>query len=163
MAEYVLNLYKIENKNTGRITDFLTNDELRDFLLNVKEENKDIKDYEIYSLNMQNVTKILDFNKVIEEPTDKWQVTDSSFACTTDKELIMELSEISSIEIAYFTNKNKYGYSILILGEDGFIDKCPEDFANTVEELMKLVKEDELAKPYLDKITAPTEEQIKEL
>ena len=163
MAEYVLNLYKIENKNTGRITDFLTNDELRDFLLNVKEENKDIKDYEIYSLNMQNVTKILDFNKVIEEPTDKWQVTDSSFACTTDKELIMELSEISSIEIAYFTNKNKYGYSILILGEDGFIDKCSEDFANTVEELMKLVKEDELAKPYLDKITAPTEEQIKEL
>lgn len=164
MAEYVLNLYKIENKNTGRITDFLTNDELRDFLLNIKEENKDIKDYEIYSLNMQSVTNILDFDRIVkEESTNNWDLTPTSFAHTTDKELIMELSEVASIEIAYFTDKNKYGYSILILGEDGFVDKCSEDFADTIEELMELIKKDELAKPYLDKITAPTEAQIKEL
>ena len=76
MAECVLNLYKIENKNTGRITDFLTNDELRDFLLNIKEENKDIKDYEIYSLNMQSVTNILDFDRIVkEDSTNNWDLT----------------------------------------------------------------------------------------
>ena len=75
----------------------------------------------------------------------------------------MELSETASIEIAYFTDKDKYGYSVLILGEDGFVSEFSEGFANTIEELMELVKEDELAKPYLDKITAPTETQIKEL
>ena len=92
-----------------------------------------------------------------------WNLTPTSFAYTTDKELIMKINETTSLEVAYFTNLNKYGYSFIILGKDGFVDKSSEDFADTVEELMELIKKDELIEPYLDEITAPTEAEAEEL
>lgn len=62
MAEY-LNLYKLQNKKTGQVSDFLTDDQLKSTLKYFKDS---IEDYEIFSLSMQNVTHILDLDKILE-------------------------------------------------------------------------------------------------
>ena len=59
MAKF-LNLYKIENKVAGTIGDFITEGDLKDFFYYLKREGKDINDYSIYSLNMQDITQYLD-------------------------------------------------------------------------------------------------------
>jgi hypothetical protein len=66
MAEHYLNLYKIQNRKTGQISDFLTDEELKNVLkyFNLRDT---IDDYEIFSLNMQNVTHILDLDRIIAE------------------------------------------------------------------------------------------------
>ena len=65
MAEY-LNLYKLQNRKTGQISDFLTDEELKNVLkyFNLRDT---IDDYEIFSLDMQNVTHILDLDRIIAE------------------------------------------------------------------------------------------------
>lgn len=55
MAEF-LNLYKIQNLETGTITDFLSGEDLEDFIEN---KNGDLTGYKVYSLNMENITPYL--------------------------------------------------------------------------------------------------------
>ena len=63
MAEY-LNLYKLQNKKTGQISNFLTSNQLKRTLKYFKDS---IEDYEIFSLDMPNVTHILDLDRIIAE------------------------------------------------------------------------------------------------
>ena len=63
MAEY-LNLYKLQNKKTGQISNFLTSNQLKRTLKYFKDS---IEDYEIFSLDMPNVTYILDLDRIIAE------------------------------------------------------------------------------------------------
>ena len=63
MEEY-LNLYKLQNKKTGQISNFLTSNQLKRTLKYFKDS---IEDYEIFSLDMPNVTHILDLDRIIAE------------------------------------------------------------------------------------------------
>lgn len=65
MAEF-LNLYKIENKKTGEIGSFISDFELGCFCSYLKSKGESIDNYNIYSLTMRNVTKLLDTEKLIE-------------------------------------------------------------------------------------------------
>ena len=66
MADF-LNLYKVKNLKTGRISDFLTEEELKDVVFHWKYEGKKVEDYAVYCLNMQNITPYLDMGKLLEE------------------------------------------------------------------------------------------------
>lgn len=66
MADF-LNLYKIENKKTGQIGNFITSFELGCFLSYLKSKNENLDNYNIYSILMPNVTKILDTEKLMRE------------------------------------------------------------------------------------------------
>ena len=63
MSNY-LNLYKIFNKERNTLSDFIDHEALNDFLLHLQYEGKSIDDYEIYCLNMQNITKCIDTNSL---------------------------------------------------------------------------------------------------
>ena len=66
MADF-LNLYKVKNLKTGKISDFLDEEELKDVVFHWKYDNKNIEDYAIYCLNMQNITPYLDIEKLLGE------------------------------------------------------------------------------------------------
>jgi len=57
MAKYVLTLYKIFNKETNRLSDFIDDEGLNDFLMHLNYKHLDIKDFEIYKLEMPCVTQ----------------------------------------------------------------------------------------------------------
>lgn len=65
MGDY-LTLYKIYNKKTNTLSDFVDHEGLHDFILNLNYEGKSIEDYAIYSLPMQDITKYIDFGKFNE-------------------------------------------------------------------------------------------------
>ena len=56
-----LTLYKIYNKQTNTLSDFIDHEGLNDFLLHLKYEGKSIEDYSIYSLPMYDITEIYKF------------------------------------------------------------------------------------------------------